>query len=434
MKRERRGRARTVPVLIGVVVWTIGILALPLPTAAQWRVVPDVRVAGGDESDLVVDPGVTRVVVPGGPFVEITPTLTARRWVGRAALIDFGTFATAQRFFNDNNRLLYAHTAWGDLYKNLDENFRGRISAVVDYFDDSERETVRRVGGGGDVGLALLRPRWNAELWGGAQGRWYPNLTAVDTRNRSTTYAEATWSGGTTLRFSPAERVAVRGDAVFQTTDSRDSYFDSRSWTASANVDARLVSSVFLTLSGTYQERDFANRPAAEDDDAYWQLGTGLRYVVAGAWTASVRYGYSTYTWPAGSDENSHRLAVAIQYAWGRRDVPPVPRVDIEALTRDSGGSIQQPDTAGNVSFRVRAPGVGSVAVAGDFNAWNSNATKLHFVGDGWWEVNLRLAPGSYEYVYVIDGVWTTPPEAKVTVEDGYGGRNGVLEVLPLNV
>jgi hypothetical protein len=417
--------------MIGVVAWTIAVVMFAVPAASQWRVVPEVRVTGGDESDLVVDPGVTRMVVPGGAFVEITPTLTARRWIGRATLIDLGSFATLQRFLNDDGRLLYAHTAWGDLYRDLHENVRGRISTSLDYFSDSEREAVQRLSGGVEMGLAWVRPRWNAELWGGANGRRYPNLTTVDARDRSTTYAEATWSGGTTLRFSPAERVAARADGILQTTAARDSYFDSHSWTVSGSVDTRLVTSLFLTLFGAYQARDFVSRPAGQDADTYAQFGAGLRYVVAGAWTASIRYGHSIYTWPDGGDEDSHRLAVAIHYAWGRRDAPPVARVDIGALTRESGGSVQQPDTAGNVRLRVRAVDAGSVVVAGDFNAWDAGATRLRLVGDGWWEVELRLVPGNYEYVYVIDGVWTTPPEAKITVEDGYGGRNGVLEILP---
>ena len=40
--------------------------ALPSNAASQWRVTPEVRVTGGDESDLVIDPGLTRAIVPGG--------------------------------------------------------------------------------------------------------------------------------------------------------------------------------------------------------------------------------------------------------------------------------------------------------------------------------------------------------------------------------
>jgi 1,4-alpha-glucan branching enzyme len=71
------------------------------------------------------------------------------------------------------------------------------------------------------------------------------------------------------------------------------------------------------------------------------------------------------------------------------------------------------------------------VAVAGSFNEWNPETAQLHSTKDGWWEIRIDLIPGVYEYAYLVDGVWTTPPEAKITVEDGFGGNNGILEVLP---
>jgi 1,4-alpha-glucan branching enzyme len=120
-----------------------------------------------------------------------------------------------------------------------------------------------------------------------------------------------------------------------------------------------------------------------------------------------------------------------VNYAWGRRDAPPPPRVDIDMLTRESKGAVQQPDREGTVLFRIEAPAAAKVSVVGSFNGWESGATALAKTADGWWAVRIELAPGSYEYAYVIDGEWTTPPEALVTLEDGFGGRNGVLEVLP---
>jgi 1,4-alpha-glucan branching enzyme len=105
--------------------------------------------------------------------------------------------------------------------------------------------------------------------------------------------------------------------------------------------------------------------------------------------------------------------------------------VDVGVLTRESGGSIQQPDPEGNVRFRIEAAGAREVLVAGDFNDWTPESTPLHPVGSGWWEAVIELEPGVYEYSYVIDGEWKTPPEAKLFVNDGFGGRNGILEVLP---
>jgi len=124
-------------------------------------------------------------------------------------------------------------------------------------------------------------------------------------------------------------------------------------------------------------------------------------------------------------------VTVGISYSWGRRTAIRPPRVDVGRLVRESGGSVQQPDGEGNVHLRVHAPGARTVSVAGDFNGWQSDRSLLRQVGNGWWEIRISLEPGNYEYLYIIDGRWTTPPEAKLLVSDGFGGKNGILEVLP---
>jgi 1,4-alpha-glucan branching enzyme len=72
------------------------------------------------------------------------------------------------------------------------------------------------------------------------------------------------------------------------------------------------------------------------------------------------------------------------------------------------------------------------VSVVGTFNEWESGATPLAKTADGWWEARAALAPGTYEYAYMVDGAYLTPPESLVTLEDGFGRLNGVLEVMPL--
>jgi hypothetical protein len=186
-----------------------------------------------------------------------------------------------------------------------------------------------------------------------------------------------------------------------------------------------------MTVSGVYQEREFLKRPYGENKDEYWQVGAGLRHAVKSSWAVSIQWGYSIYTWPDGSNEDSYRLAFGIQYSWGRRNVVPLPAVDIDAVIQKSGGSIQKSEPDGSVWFRIQAHGAAQVFVGGSFNGWDPGATPLVPVGDGWWEISINLEPGIYEYTYVIDGEWITPPEAKLTVEDGFGGRNGILEVLP---
>src|SRR5581483_12493546 len=54
--------------------------------------------------------------------------------------------------------------------------------------------------------------------------------------------------------------------------------------------------------------------------------------------------------------------------------------------------------------FRARASQAVNVAVAGTFNSWQP--FPLQRVGDGFWEMDLNLEPGPYEYRFFIDGLW----------------------------
>jgi len=401
------------------------------PASSDWQIAPEIRVSGGDESDVAVSPELAGIVIPGGPFIELAPAVSARGWIGRRTLLDLGTFATVQRFLNDESRLVYAHTAYAGAFQDLGSSLRGRLSMTLGYLDDSELETARRLGVGAELGMALVQPQWNAEVWGGGGSRTYPNLVVQERLNRTTTYDERAWSAGTILRFSPGRNFGLRADGIRQITDSPDPFFDSNSWVVSGGMDVGLMAPLFLTAYGAYQEREFDNRPQGENRDEYWQIGLGMRYALGPGWSASIRWGYSEYTWPDGTGENSYRLVAGIERAWGRRAVLPLPRVDVGALTRASGGSIREPDSDGRVCFRILAVDAKQVSVAGSFNAWDPEATPLRPAGDGWWESCIKLAPGVYQYAYVINGAWTAPPEAKTTVEDGFGGRNGILEVLP---
>lgn len=81
------------------------------------------------------------------------------------------------------------------------------------------------------------------------------------------------------------------------------------------------------------------------------------------------------------------------------------------------------------VRFEYRAPGAHQVALAGDFSQWQARV-PLRKKADGTWVAELPLAPGSYEYVFVVDGErWVADPHAASYREDGFGNRNAVLSV-----
>lgn len=88
-------------------------------------------------------------------------------------------------------------------------------------------------------------------------------------------------------------------------------------------------------------------------------------------------------------------------------------------------------ETLREVEIVFHAPGVRSVAVVGDFNEWDPRQHgMLRGSEEGTWRIRLELAPGVYEYGFLIDGQdWANDPLAKRFLADGFGGENSVLFV-----
>lgn len=82
-----------------------------------------------------------------------------------------------------------------------------------------------------------------------------------------------------------------------------------------------------------------------------------------------------------------------------------------------------------NVHFSYIDKRAKSVCVAGDFNGWSKAAHCMTKTGESW-SLDLKLAPGRYQYLFVIDGqVWRPDPGAFLNESNGFGGKNSVLIV-----
>ena len=68
------------------------------------------------------------------------------------------------------------------------------------------------------------------------------------------------------------------------------------------------------------------------------------------------------------------------------------------------------------VRFEFTHPTATTVSVAGSFNEWKPEAKILHPAGGGRWFKETALAPGNYEYCFVVDGQWMADPLAKESV------------------
>lgn len=94
------------------------------------------------------------------------------------------------------------------------------------------------------------------------------------------------------------------------------------------------------------------------------------------------------------------------------------------------------------ILFQYEAPSARIVNLAGDFPdiLWDSQKQPMYddgthgdkVAGDGIWSLIKPLTPGRYQYKFVIDrNTWVADPNNYEVTDDGYGGKNSVLVVLP---
>ncbi|MFO7914071.1 MAG: alpha-amylase family glycosyl hydrolase [Candidatus Krumholzibacteriales bacterium] len=73
---------------------------------------------------------------------------------------------------------------------------------------------------------------------------------------------------------------------------------------------------------------------------------------------------------------------------------------------------------------------VSGLYLAGSFNEWQESDIRMEDKdGDGVYQVTIGLEPGEYQYKFVVDGNWIVDPGAESYTDDGYGGKNSVVNV-----
>lgn len=135
------------------------------------------------------------------------------------------------------------------------------------------------------------------------------------------------------------------------------------------------------------------------------------------------------------------RFALLLSLAWMGcgplpKTQPATPAAPAAAApaTADASATAPGPQiSAKGVRFNYKPNGKPSeIFLAGTFNAWNP-ANKDYLLkdedGDGVYSITLQLAPGTYQYKFVIDGTWTKDPYSPEATGDGFGGQNGKFAV-----
>ena len=83
-----------------------------------------------------------------------------------------------------------------------------------------------------------------------------------------------------------------------------------------------------------------------------------------------------------------------------------------------------------SVTFSIHAEKGKTVYVAGEFNKWNPTSKKMAYKArSGIYSATLKLAPGTYQYKFVIDGTWCADPANANAVPNTQGTFNSVIDV-----
>jgi hypothetical protein len=420
---DHMGRARFAVLLIAGLAFVTARSASA--ETATWEYGAWLNVGTGYESESRVDPDLNRAAVPGGSFLNFTPAASLVRAIGARSSLAFSASASLENFFNSDGRLFFGLSGLGELTLRSRGPFYGRIALGGEYFDDSEIETARRSGAGGYGSVGWGTSRRAMEFTLGARQRTYSDLIVEDDAGIPGTYDETTTSVGAAAFGLAGRSALLRGEISLLSTDARDPLFDSTSWYFRG--DARLARGERWTTwaSSIYQRREFDDRAAGEDVDDYLRLGLRLDRSLGRRQLLTLQYAYALYGEPEGEQDDTHRIAIYYTSRFGRAvHRGPAPMRKAVALP--------EPDATlsdGEALFRIRAEEAATVSVVGDWNGWDAGRHALQETGDGWWEITVRIEPGIHQYAFVIDGKWVTPPMADTTVDDGFGGRNGLLVI-----
>jgi hypothetical protein len=100
------------------------------------------------------------------------------------------------------------------------------------------------------------------------------------------------------------------------------------------------------------------------------------------------------------------------------------------ASVEPGAGSVAAASVAPTVTFVFLAPQARSVALAGDFDGWDAARLPMQRQGSGLWTVDVPLAPGRYQYAFVVDGRrFIADPSAPRATGDDFGTPTSVVTI-----
>ena len=81
------------------------------------------------------------------------------------------------------------------------------------------------------------------------------------------------------------------------------------------------------------------------------------------------------------------------------------------------------------ITFKLEASEAREAILAGDFNNWDLTKHIMKKDNKGTWSKIVTLAPGRYEYKFLVDGQWQNDPGNDQMVANSFGTLNNILTI-----
>ncbi len=81
------------------------------------------------------------------------------------------------------------------------------------------------------------------------------------------------------------------------------------------------------------------------------------------------------------------------------------------------------------ITFKLEASEAKEAILVGDFNSWDFKKHTMKKDDKGRWTKIVTLAPGRYEYKFLVDGQWQNDPDNDQMVANSFGTLNNILTV-----
>jgi hypothetical protein len=397
------------------VVAAVVVVAATARADPRLSLAPALSVAAGYDDNLFLDPSLTRATPPrADAVIDIRPSLLARLVAGGHALALDADYVERATPSNGELRDLWLRLDWSTP---LWHRLRLVIGGLYEHYEATQfADNTFDLGGGEVAGRLVLERAW-LEASVRVDGRAYSDLA------RNGQLDIETWATATAhLRLHRL----LGGELSY-----RFLHVDSNAPTAAldrhrADLLLRLRPTAWLTAIAGYAlwaqrlphgaPPPAAGVPGDVRDDLVHAVGLSLTVRPRRWLELFARYDLIVSTSDASNGRyllNQALAGVSVGWEFAHEPAPPPPLL---------------PSLRGRVvTFRARAQPGASVAVVGDWNGWLP--APLLPVGGDRFEGAYELPPGRHAFALSIDGVVTTPPVAPAFVDDGFGGKNAVVDV-----